>query len=285
MISPLTLPPPAQPGHPIRAAHWNALLDTIRAALPQLRISQPCGAPPHPWQITLRPDEPADRLDIHITPGLINDTLPAIHWAIRNDPRGPLPEPALQAWQTARAAAPSDPWLAHYHDRPLADTPPPFLRLPLDPAPPDTPWRPATRPPAWIASSLPPDTRWHTAGVVLASFRYNTLTAVPMPKRWRLFAGRPDPAALRSAATGEVLQLARIWQARSPSGRLLTLRPQQRVWWHLSARASTPRLDRVPDYGPGQDPSGGLFSLLIQTANTQIANIEAGLTTTEFWTT
>jgi hypothetical protein len=288
MMSTLLLPAPARPGSPISARAWNDVLQLAQSLPVQLRIEPPQGNPPHPWRVSVsRMDE--DMLRIDVSPGTVNDQPATIPWRVDGDARGPLPESSQIAWEAARDARPGDAWLAEWADRPLYEVDPPYLTLPLDTA--SGVWAPTARAvPAWIAR---PDAEYVVAGVVLAAFPYNILSARMMQRRFRVYAGRGNPAAIRQARAGELLQLARLWQVRV-GGDLVDVQVEQQVCWNLGAMAVEPVVPRLeawvlPPVGlPLVDGFivgiNATAELLATIVNGPLDNIAASITSTEFWT-
>lgn len=289
----IALPPKAIPGGRLRAEEWNALVAAVEAMRPTLTVAPPAGVPPHPWRVTAQ--EEGESLRINIRCGCVNDQAATIPWRVREDARGEMPEASRAAHAEAREAAPASEWLKVWWDRPLHEAEPPFLLLPLDASKKNEAWTESLRPPVALRDAAPgKDAKYYVAGVVLAAMPYNIVSTVPMPRRFRVYAGRANPAALRQARAGEVLQLAQVWQARE-GGALVALRVVQKVFWNLACMAVEPTLQRpgevaVPPTGlPLVDvwtqQAAFAGNALAATVNNTLDMLEGQLTTTEFWTT
>ena len=297
MIPPLQLPPPCAPGQPLLAERWNALLAAVESLRPHLEVQDPQGAPPHPWKVAVAED-PADaaKLRVKVLPGCANDQAATIVWKAKGDPRGDMPEASVAAWKEARKASPESEFLKVYHDRPLYEADAPFLQIGEDPEAEDSDWQqmPRARAPKALAAAAPEDAKFYMAGVVLAAFPFNILVTVPLPKRFRVYAGRANPAAVRSARAGELLQLARIWQVRDKQKQRVGLQAAQDVFWNLGCMAVEPQLQDIPDMTlpPAGLPLADAFLLgwnlatgaLTNIVNGMLQNMEFTLETTEFWT-
>ncbi|MEI6035100.1 MAG: hypothetical protein WCS65_12585 [Verrucomicrobiae bacterium] len=286
MISPLPLPPKVSAGQPIRAEHWNAALDAAQSLRVQLSVADPVGSPSHPWKVSVSQTD-GETLRIDVRAGCINDTAATIAWKVKEDPRGEVPESSREAQAAARLAD------KEYFDRPLHEEDPPFLTLPL--ACDASQWTASVRPPIALRESASKGAKFYVAAVVLAAFPFNILMSRPLPKRFRVYAGRANPSAIRQARVGELLQLAQIWQVRSTGGDLETVSATQKVFWNLGCMAVEPSLQRV---GEVETPLVGLpladmwsiqntaaSNALVSAANDAIAMLESDLSSTEFWTT
>jgi hypothetical protein len=297
MIPPLLIPAPVVPGAPLLAERWNALLGVLAVLRPNLKIDPPRGEPPHPWKVTVSTNpEDATRLRITLLPGLVNDQSATIVWKAEKDPRGPLPAEASAAWKAARDAKPQDAFLQQYYDRPLYEKEPPFLEIGEDPTAKGSDWQemPAGRVPRDLREAAPDGAKFYVAGVVLAAFPFNVLMTVPLPRRFRVYVGRANPAAVRAARAGELLQLARIWQVRDAQGQRVDLRVGQDVFWHVGCMAVEPQLQEIP--GMTLPPIGlplvDMFAMGVQAGinavtglvNGFLASMESTLESTEFWT-
>jgi len=275
MISPVTLPPKVAPGEPIRAGAWNALVDAVRSISPTLRIADPAGPVAHPWKVTAtQTDEETVRLDVRC--GCVNDTAATIAWKVKNDPRGNMPEAAKDAHAEALNATPESAFLREYYDRPLHEAEPPFLTLPIEPT--NAAWTESTRPPKALKDSASAEAKFHVAGVVLAAFPFNIVATVPFPKRFRVYAGRANPAALNQARSGELLQLAQVWQVRE-GGELSTISVSQKVFWNVACMAVEPSLQL-----PGTVETDPISAALMGQGNSYLDTLESTLSTTQFWT-
>ncbi len=296
MVPPCMLPPRAVPGAPVRAADWNAVLEVLASLRPEVRVEPPRGEPPHPWQVEVRLQPgPPPRLRIEVQAGLVNDEPATVLWQVQDDARGPLPEASAEAWRAAREARPQDAFLQRYWDRPLHEAEPPFLEIGLEVTDPGSGWerRPRHRAPAGLRAGAGEAAEFWATGVVLAAFPFNVLATVPLPKRFRVYAGRPNPPALRAARVGELLQLARVWQVRE-GGEMRGLEVVQDVFWHLGCMAVAPALQMVDNVvlPPVGLPLADAFLAGVQLGNEAVVGLvnnelrllEMTLESTEFWT-
>ena len=298
MISPLTLPPKVSAGDPICAEHWNALLDAAQSLQAQLNVADPAGPVSHPWKVSASEDGKGN-LKIAVKAGCVNDTAATVVWRMVDDPRGDMPEAAKAAHKEALKATPDSAFLKEFWDRPLHEADPPFLLLPLkvgsDGASPSQ-WTAslATRVPKALKDSASDTAKFYVAGVVLCAQPFNIVSSVVFQKRFRVYAGKANPAALSNARAGELLQLARIWQVREGED-LSTLSVEQKVFWNVSCIAVEPSLQMV---GTVETPMTGfpladMWSMLnnagtnalISQANSYLDMLSSTLTTTPFWTT
>jgi hypothetical protein len=300
MIS-VPLPANATPGGAVRASEWNRLVEAVRALTPQVEVLPPAGVFPHPWRVTVaREGEPgAEKLRVRVAAGCVNDQAATIVWKAKDDPRGPLPETSRAAWEAAKAEDPKNDFLKDYWDRPLHEAEPPTLLVDLDPGGKDWTERKPERVPKDLRESASTGAKFHAAGVVLAAFPFNIVLTRVLPKRFRVYAGKANPAAIRQARVGELLELARIYQVRGSGGELEAVAVRQLVFWNLAAAAYEPDLQKVDPTLPTLPSFGGIglgfadsflmgFNLtnqaLAASANAAITNIEQQLDPTEFWT-
>ena len=296
MISPLTLPPKVAARGLIRAEDWNKMLDAAQSLKVQINVADPAGPVSHPWKVSAA-DDGKGNLKISVRAGCVNDTAATVVWRMVDDPRGDMPEAAKAAHKAALAATPDSALLQKFWDRPLHEEVPPFLLLPLkvgsDGASPSQ-WTESTRPPAALKASASKEAKFYVAGVVLAAFPFIILSSVLFPKRFRVYAGKANPAQLRQARVGELLQLAQIWQVREGKD-LSTISVVQKVFWNVSCMAVEPSLQRV---GMVETPLTGLAladawssmnafaqNSIADQANSYLSMLESTLTTTQFWTT
>jgi|GEM_PF-3124958 len=294
MISPLPLPPKVATGDPIRAEHWNDMLAAVQSLQVQLDVAEPRAPSIHPWKVTATQSD-ENTLRIYVRAGCVNDTAATIVWNVKGDPRGDMPEEAKSAHEEALGKSPDSAFLKEYWDRPLHEAEPPFLALPLDPKVIRTQWTLSipTRVPKALKDSASKEANFYVAGVVLAAFPFNIISTVPFPKRFRVYAGRANPAALRQARLGELLQLAQIWQVRE-GGELSTISVSQNVFWNVACMAVEPSLQKVGevetpltglplvDMWSGMNTAGA--NALGEQANSYLDMLESSLGTTQFWT-
>jgi hypothetical protein len=295
MISPLTLPPKVAAGDPIQAEHWNALLDAAQSLRVQINVADPAGPVSHPWKVSASEDGKGN-LKISVKAGCVNDTAATVLWKVKDDPRGDMPDAAKAAHKAALAATPDSAFLQSFWDRPLHEEVPPFLLLPLDPKATGTQWTLSvpSRVPVTLRESASKEAKFYVAGVVLSAVPFNIVSSIVFPKRFRVYAGKANPTAIRQARVGEVLQLARLWQVREGED-LSTLSVEQTVFWNVSCMAVEPSLQRG---GTVETPMTGLplvdmWSSLNATvsnsiaaqANSYLSMLESTLSTTQFWTT
>ena len=115
-----------------------------------------------------------------------------------------------------------------------------------------------------------------------------------MPRRFRVYAGRANPAAVRLARLGELLQLARIWQVHE-DGTLSALAVQQEVFWNVSCMAVEPTAQTVSGFSippvglplvdaMAQGVNAGAAAIA-DAVNGFLSGIAAETASTEFWTT
>ena len=295
MISPLTLPPKVAAGDPIQAEHWNALLDAAQSLQVQINVADPAGPVSHPWKVSAS-DDGKGNLKISVKAGCVNDTAATVLWKVKDDPRGDMPDAAKAAHKAALAATPDSAFLKEFWDRPLHEEVPPFLLLPLDTKATGTQWTLSvpTRVPKALKDSASPEAKFYVAGVVLSAVPFNIVSSVVFPKRFRVYAGKANPTAIRQARVGELLQLARLWQVREGTD-LSTLSIEQTVFWNVSCMAVEPSLQRggtVETTFTGL-PLADMWSSLNATvsnsiaaqANSYLSMLESTLSTTQFWTT
>jgi hypothetical protein len=295
MISPLPLPEKVRPGEALSAAAWNGLVDATLALAVQMRWVEAVPPGDHPWRVAVGREGVAgkEKLRVRVQAGTVNDVAAVVVWKVKGDPRGDMPAASEAARQEALAATPASAYLKDYWDRPLHEADPPTCLLELDPLGKD--WAPClvTRVPKALRESMPEEAKYYQAGVVLSVVNYNLLVPHPMPKRYRVYAGKANPAQMRSAAVGEVLELARLTQVRDGAGALLACSVRQLVFWNLGTMAYEPQLQvdvpplPVPVFGIGLgllDAWTGMESLLTAEVNRSLANIESQMDSTEFWT-
>lgn len=293
MISPISLPPKVAAGSPILAEHWNDMLSVAQSLQVQLTVADPAGPITHPWKVTASQID-RETLRVDVRPGCVNDQAATIVWKVNADPRGEMPAASRAAHAAALAKTPGNAFLKDYWDRPLHEEEPPFLTLPISPTAQQWTLSTRARVPAALRDSASPEARFFLAGVVLAAFPFTVVCTVPMPKRFRVYAGKADPVAINQARVGELLQIARIWQVREGDD-LSTISVSQDVFWNVSCMAVEPALSRIdhvstpltgiPMVDAWSIQRSAWDNAIADATNSQIDMIESSLTTIEFWTT
>jgi hypothetical protein len=293
MIAPsLALPEKKSTGLPVVASEWNAVIDAARALRPHVEVTPQLPRRRHPWRASLNQGE---RLQIRIAAGCVNDEPATIPWRVEGDARGPLPEASREAWRVLRDAAPQDPFLAEWYDRPLYEADAPFLEMDMDTAAVGSQWVRLERAPAGI--ELAAGEELYRSAVVLAAFPFQLLGTRPFPRRFRVYAGRGNPAQIRQARVGELLELARIYQVLS-GGELSRVWVDQRVFWNLGCLPVEPTVGEIsnplplPSFGGiGLGLLDGIAAginlgnqLIVDQANAALAQMGWGTQSTEFWT-